>query len=424
MTTQRAAPQAVEKKRRWTSLSKLSDFNPMFLGESVMTYIAKNESARIYSSLLILQLINLLLLAYEYIRFGFRSHQPANVSRDDGVRLYDCLHGENEVAANTFEFPHFEICSDESAHSDHYYITSNKSKKIQDYINHPSKAVSKQIAKEWKILEKDLPESIYVRVYEQRIDLIRAVIIGASGTPYHDGLFFFDIVLPSDYPNHPPQVYYHSHGLRLNPNLYGSGTVCLSLIRTWSGNGVELWRPSKSTILQLLVSLQGLVLNAKPYFNEPGREVGLKSTSATWIKRSMAYNEEVFILSCKTMLYNLQKPPTGFHNFIVEHFRNHGDFILAAIRAYRNGEAVVGQYQEVGSVPSTPVHVPAKSFRKHLEKIHSDLKLAFIKIDTDPPRMRNLELEKAKTSESSGDESNRGLACKIFDALKWMFDFE
>ncbi|XLR08874.1 hypothetical protein HN51_063881 [Arachis hypogaea] len=37
--------------------------------------------------------------------------------------------------------------------------------------------------KEWKILEEHLPDSIYVRVYESRIDLMRAVIVGAAGTP-------------------------------------------------------------------------------------------------------------------------------------------------------------------------------------------------------------------------------------------------
>lgn len=47
-------------------------------------------------------------------------------------------------------------------------------------------------------------DTITVRVYESRIDLLRAVIVGAEGTPYHDGLFFFDISFPSDYPNVPP----------------------------------------------------------------------------------------------------------------------------------------------------------------------------------------------------------------------------
>ena len=36
------------------------------------------------------------------------------------------------------------------------------------------------------------------------MDLLRAVIVGAEGTPYHDGLFFFDVFFPCGYPNVPP----------------------------------------------------------------------------------------------------------------------------------------------------------------------------------------------------------------------------
>ncbi|KAK9906964.1 hypothetical protein M0R45_002578 [Rubus argutus] len=53
----------------------------------------------------------------------------------------------------------------------------------------------KKVQQEWSILEKDLPEKIYVRAFEERMDLLRAAIVGAPGTPYHDGLFFFDIYL-------------------------------------------------------------------------------------------------------------------------------------------------------------------------------------------------------------------------------------
>ena len=59
-------------------------------------------------------------------------------------------------------------------------------------------------------------------------------------------------------------MHYHAWGLseRLNPNLYENGKVCLSLLGTWSGPG---WDPDSSTLLQLLVSVQGLVLVDKPY---------------------------------------------------------------------------------------------------------------------------------------------------------------
>lgn len=48
--------------------------------------------------------------------------------------------------------------------------------------------------------------SIYVRVYEDMIDLLRVAIVGPSGTPYHDGLFFFDVRFPPEYPRCPPYV--------------------------------------------------------------------------------------------------------------------------------------------------------------------------------------------------------------------------
>lgn len=100
---------------------------------------------------------------------------------------------------------------------------------------------------------------------------------------------------------------YRSGGLRLNPNLYECGKVCLSLLNTWSGTGCEMWNPSNSTMLQVLVSIQALVLNSKPYFNEPG--YAMHANTSQGEKQSMAYNEETFLLSCRTMQYSLRNPP-------------------------------------------------------------------------------------------------------------------
>ncbi|KVI04259.1 Ubiquitin-conjugating enzyme, E2 [Cynara cardunculus var. scolymus] len=47
-------------------------------------------------------------------------------------------------------------------------------------------------------------DTIFVRAYETRMDLLRAVVVGAAGTPYHDGLFVFDMHLPPTYPDSPP----------------------------------------------------------------------------------------------------------------------------------------------------------------------------------------------------------------------------
>jgi len=92
--------------------------------------------------------------------------------------------------------------------------------------------------------------------------------------------------------------------VRFNPNLYNNGKVCLSLLGTWSG---EPWKPSSSTILQVLVSLQSLVLVAEPYYNEPGYSKGLGTD-----KQSRNYNHDVFSNNLKyAILEQLRSPPDG-----------------------------------------------------------------------------------------------------------------
>ena len=203
----------------------------------------------------------------------------------------------------------------------------------------PERAFSKRCAKEWAMLQEGLPEGIYVRWSESRLDLVRAAIVGPKKTPYHDGLFLFDIVLPTDYPKAPPEVCYYSFGVRVNPNLYENGKVCLSLLNTWTGKGTETWTPKSSSLLQVLVSIQGLVLNEEPYYNEAGyeKQVG----SAEGAKNSALYNESAFLLSLKTYLALMKTPPEHFEKLVQEHFRGVGSKLVAACGRYLNG-AVVG----------------------------------------------------------------------------------
>ncbi|XP_039067674.1 putative ubiquitin-conjugating enzyme E2 38 [Hibiscus syriacus] len=234
--------------------------------------------------------------------------------------------------------------------SDHYYYLRSESKQKKKCIDY-DKTTVKRITREWGILQNNLPESIFVRVYEGRIDLLRAAIIGARNTPYHNGIFVFDLKFPHDYPRYPPKVTYRSFGFRLNPNLYESGYVCLSLLNTWDGKETERWSPKISTVLQVLLSLQGLVLNEKPYFNEPG-------IKPAWSWQS--YNADVFVLSCKTMLCLLRRPAKNFESFIAWHFRVNGRVILRACVDYVEGRARVGFFN--GDVEGD--HVPVCSTKK------------------------------------------------------------
>lgn len=154
-------------------------------------------------------------------------------------------------------------------------------------VNHPfaarvaatSASHIKAVQKEHKILRSSsaLPEGVYVRTWESRMDLIRVLFVGPLGTPYEYAPFMVDLFLPPTFPNEPPQAFFHSWtaegaGMqgRVNPNLYEDGKICLSLLGTWQGDDSkgEGWSAGKSTVLQVLVSILGLVLVKEPYYSK------------------------------------------------------------------------------------------------------------------------------------------------------------
>ncbi|CBQ68201.1 conserved hypothetical protein [Sporisorium reilianum SRZ2] len=177
----------------------------------------------------------------------------------------------------------------------------------------PGAAFFKRLQKEMKVLQSSLPETILVRAYEDRSDLLRVLIIGSEGTPYENAPFLLDFQLTSDFPNSPPVAHFHSwtngHG-RVSPNLYEDGKVCLSVLGTWSGVAEENWTPNKSSLLQVFVSIQALVLVREPYFTEPAYEK-LKGKEESKLN-SKLYNEKAYILSRGFVKRALDNRPQGF----------------------------------------------------------------------------------------------------------------
>ena len=50
----------------------------------------------------------------------------------------------------------------------------------------------------------------------------------------------------------------------ITSNLYEEGKVCLSILGTWAGDKNETWNAARSSLLQCLISIQGLVLVKEP----------------------------------------------------------------------------------------------------------------------------------------------------------------
>ncbi|CAI9279677.1 unnamed protein product [Lactuca saligna] len=179
---------------------------------------------------------------------------------------------------NVKEIRQFDMVND---CSNHHFVDSHEKSSISTQVK---KSWLKKVNQEWNILTNDLPETIYVRVFEERMDLLQAAIVGASGTPYENGLFFFDIFLPPEYPQEPPMVHYNSGGLRVG---------------------------------------------------SPEGE-----------KNSCSYNENAILMSYKSMLYILRNPPKHFEALVEEHFSKRCGRILMGCKAYLEGVPVGGENVE------------------------------------------------------------------------------
>ena len=130
----------------------------------------------------------------------------------------------------------------------------------------------RRVAKEHRILQSSLPDGIFVRTWESRLDLLRVLIVGPFDTPYEFAPFVVDLHLGLTFPSSSPDAHFYSWtggSGRINPNLYEDGKICLSLLGTWDADERnEEWSPKKSTVLQILVSLMGLVLVKEPYYSK------------------------------------------------------------------------------------------------------------------------------------------------------------
>merc|ERR1711988_1951836 len=211
----------------------------------------------------------------------------------------------------------------EQAHSSHKF-------KLTIFQPNNMKLFIKHVRKELKLLQSSLPAGIVVKGYEERMDLFSAMIHGPKNTPYEDGLFFFDFQLPASYPAEPPLCHYISYcSDRLNPNLYEEGKVCVSLLGTWSGRGTETWT-ADSNLLQLLVSIQGLILVPEPYFNEAGYE--RQKGTQIGEENSRMYNEMAVLKLVQSMTRMVINPAQPFAGEIMEHMRNNALKFMTRLR--------------------------------------------------------------------------------------------
>ncbi|KAL4475099.1 hypothetical protein ABPG74_001795 [Tetrahymena malaccensis] len=283
----------------------------------------------------------------------------------------------------------------------------------------PSQVKMVRLAQEIADMANSLPidhtSSIFVRCDSKRVDVMKCIIMGSSGTPYANGAFLYDIFFEDTYPNTPPRVNLQTTGngkVRFNPNLYNCGKVCLSLLGTWKGQASENWDPKISTLLQVLVSLSAIIMNEDIYFNEPGYEG--HSGTEDGEKKNEAYSNIVRYSNIKyAMIQNIRNPPEGFEDVIKRHFYLKKDEILKECEGWIE-RSTKKQASFVGLVSD---HNPQicqefKQPNKYVEQLKlavQDLRQELEKL-TPPSSIETSEQlakKKARSQKQHGDKQNK-----------------
>jgi ubiquitin-conjugating enzyme E2 D/E len=118
---------------------------------------------------------------------------------------------------------------------------------------------------------------------------------GPSESPYSGGKYRLNIIIPTDYPFKPPQVYFKTQ--IYHPNIKGE-TICLDTLKT-------AWSPAL-TLTKLIISISALLYNPNaddPLAVEAGAEY--RDNKELFIKKAILHTKEYAIPDEKRNYMNL-----------------------------------------------------------------------------------------------------------------------
>ncbi|KAA3672991.1 hypothetical protein P879_10973 [Paragonimus westermani] len=112
----------------------------------------------------------------------------------------------------------------------------------------------RRLMNDFRKIQLDPPPGVYAVPLDDNILKWKAVILGADGTQFADGIFKLTMEFTENYPNVPPTVRFVSK--MFHPNVYADGSICLDILQ-------NMWSSSYN-IGAILTSLQSLLGDPNP----------------------------------------------------------------------------------------------------------------------------------------------------------------
>lgn len=239
------------------------------------------------------------------------------------------------------------------------------------------KATMKRLASDVRDIYKNPLhcEGIYYHHDESELLTGYALLIGPEDTPYSGGFYFFKISYPNNYPHSPPKFVFHSNDgvMRMHPNLYKCGKVCLSILNTWHG---DQWDGCQ-TIGSVLMTIRHILTN-RPLEHEPG----LDERHPDFFKYTqLVYYHNIKVALCDVLELSFIK--TSFPTLYEEAKRDFVDNYDQKIAILKKAEESLTEYMRINESSDTfgteniyrirPVKLDYKTLYRRLQKIHDEL---------------------------------------------------
>ncbi|XP_077303455.1 ubiquitin-conjugating enzyme E2 T [Lithobates pipiens] len=115
-----------------------------------------------------------------------------------------------------------------------------------------------RLKRELQLLSTEPPFGVSCWQSGERIDELRAQVVGSAGSPYEGGVFSLEIAVPERYPFEPPRVQFITP--IYHPNIDSAGRICLDILKPPPKGA---WRPALS-LSSVLTSIQLLMSEPNP----------------------------------------------------------------------------------------------------------------------------------------------------------------
>eukprot|EP00117_Sycon_ciliatum_P018658 scpid86495/ scgid17161/ Ubiquitin-conjugating enzyme E2 E2; UbcH8; Ubiquitin carrier protein E2; Ubiquitin-protein ligase E2 len=129
--------------------------------------------------------------------------------------------------------------------------TGGRSSRAATSSNNPT---NRRLRTELADMLTDPPPNCSASLFGERVDHWLATIMGPPGSVYEGGVFFLNILFPSNYPFEPPKVTFKTRIYHCNIN--SQGEICLDVLK-------DTWSPAM-TIRTVLLSVCSLLTDCNP----------------------------------------------------------------------------------------------------------------------------------------------------------------